>query len=82
MALLRPQAVRPAQQETGPAEEPGNRPEPVSREDMHMAERAGPAETPSVVVPDVGGANQVRVRAYNERLIMSLVRRHGALSKA
>ena len=47
-----------------------------------MAERAGPAETPSVVVPDVGGANQVRVRAYNERLIMSLVRRHGALSKA
>lgn len=29
-----------------------------------------------------GGANQVRVRAYNERLVLSLVRRHGALSKA
>ncbi len=37
-------------------------------------------------VPDVfdpgGGANQTRVRAYNERLVMSLVRRHGSLSKA
>ncbi|MCF6368032.1 ROK family transcriptional regulator [Rhizobium halophilum] len=29
-----------------------------------------------------GGANQVRVRAYNERLVLSLVRLHGALSKA
>jgi predicted NBD/HSP70 family sugar kinase len=37
-------------------------------------------------VPDVfdpgGGANLTRVRAYNERLVMSLVRRHGSLSKA
>jgi predicted NBD/HSP70 family sugar kinase len=29
-----------------------------------------------------GGANQTRVRAYNERLVLSLVRLHGALSKA
>ena len=29
-----------------------------------------------------GGANQVRVRAYNERLVLSLVRRHKGLSKA
>ena len=29
-----------------------------------------------------GGANQVRVKAYNERLVLSLVRRHGQLAKA
>ncbi|WP_112321163.1 ROK family transcriptional regulator [Oceanibium sediminis] len=29
-----------------------------------------------------GGANQARVRAHNERLVLSLVRRHGSLSKA
>ena len=29
-----------------------------------------------------GGANQVRVRAYNERLVLSLVRLHKSLSKA
>ncbi len=29
-----------------------------------------------------GGANQVGVRAYNERLVLSLVRLHGSLSKA
>ncbi|PZM12105.1 ROK family transcriptional regulator [Rhizobium tubonense] len=29
-----------------------------------------------------GGANQIRVREHNERLVLSLVRRHGALSKA
>ncbi|MEX3008463.1 ROK family transcriptional regulator [Hoeflea sp. TYP-13] len=29
-----------------------------------------------------GGSNQTRVRAYNERLVMSLVRRHGSLAKA
>jgi len=28
-----------------------------------------------------GGANQVRVRAYNERLVLSLVRRHASQSK-
>ncbi|MQW12147.1 ROK family protein [Sinorhizobium meliloti] len=41
---------------------------------------AGPPQ-PDVVDPS-GGANQTRVRAYNERLVMSLVRRHGSLSKA
>ena len=34
-----------------------------------------------IVIPS-GGANQVRVRAYNERLVLSLVRSHDALSKA
>ena len=29
-----------------------------------------------------GGANQIRVRAYNERLVLSLVRKHGGESKA
>ncbi len=40
----------------------------------------GPIQ-PEVIDPS-GGANQTRVRAYNERLVMSLVRRHGELSKA
>lgn len=34
------------------------------------------------VVDPSGGANQTRVRAYNERLVLSLVRRHQHLSKA
>ncbi len=34
------------------------------------------------VLDPSGGSNQVRVRAYNERLVMSLVRRHRELSKA
>ena len=34
------------------------------------------------VLDPSGGANQVRVRAYNERLVLSLVRRHSGLSKA
>mgnify|MGYP002527587183 CR=1 FL=1 len=29
-----------------------------------------------------GGANQSRVRDYNERLVLSLVRRHGSLAKS
>ena len=36
----------------------------------------------SRTVDPSGGANQVRVRAYNERLVLSLVRRHGELAKA
>jgi predicted NBD/HSP70 family sugar kinase len=36
----------------------------------------------ATVLDKTGGANQIRVRAYNERLVLSLVRRHGALSKA
>ncbi|MGV3551201.1 ROK family transcriptional regulator [Rhizobium sp.] len=39
-------------------------------------------ESATGVVDPMGGANQTRVRAYNERLVLSLVRRHGALSKA
>jgi predicted NBD/HSP70 family sugar kinase len=39
-------------------------------------------ETATLVVDPMGGANQTRVRAYNERLVLSLVRRHGSLSKA
>ncbi|MFP5078586.1 ROK family transcriptional regulator [Rhizobium sp. YIM 134829] len=48
----------------------------------------GPFSAPDqgTTLPDVvdpaGGANQTRVRAHNERLVMSLVRRHGSLSKA
>ena len=42
---------------------------------------AAPA-APAEILDPGGGANQVRVRAYNERLVMSLVRRHGSLSKA
>ncbi|WEX77856.1 ROK family transcriptional regulator [Sinorhizobium numidicum] len=41
----------------------------------------GGSTQPDVIDPS-GGANQTRVRAYNERLVMSLVRRHGSLSKA
>lgn len=33
-------------------------------------------------IPLAGGANQVRVRAHNERLVLSLVRLYGSLSKA
>ncbi len=36
----------------------------------------------SAVVDPSGGANQARVRVYNERLVLSLVRWHGSLSKA
>ncbi|MDO1585229.1 ROK family transcriptional regulator [Rhizobium oryzicola] len=39
------------------------------------------ASTPPIVGL-AGGSNQVRVRAYNERLVLSLVRLHGSLSKA
>ncbi len=34
------------------------------------------------IIDPSGGSNQTRVRAYNERLVMSLVRRHGSLAKA
>ncbi|MEZ2130833.1 MULTISPECIES: ROK family transcriptional regulator [unclassified Sinorhizobium] len=49
-----------------------------------MSSVEGPVSQP--VQPHIldtgGGSNQIRVRAYNERLVLSLVRRHGALSKA
>lgn len=40
------------------------------------------AEPRTVVLDTGGGSNQTRVRVYNERLVLSLVRRHGHLSKA
>ncbi|MCD2175388.1 ROK family transcriptional regulator [Rhizobium sp. C4] len=45
------------------------------------APEPGDGEAARIVIPS-GGANQVRVRAYNERLVLSLVRSHEALSKA
>ncbi|MEZ2221172.1 ROK family transcriptional regulator [Rhizobium sp. RCC_161_2] len=49
-----------------------------------MSPLQDPEETPTspLILDPSGGANQVRVRAHNERLVLSLVRRHGALSKA
>lgn len=47
-----------------------------------MSETSEPAGMPAIILDPSGGSNQVRVRAYNERLVMSLVRRHGELSKA
>ncbi|NML74308.1 ROK family transcriptional regulator [Rhizobium sp. S-51] len=42
-----------------------------------------PAGTTDVLPPATsGGANQIRVRAYNERLVLSLVRRQSGVSKA
>ncbi|TXH81688.1 MAG: winged helix-turn-helix domain-containing protein, partial [Rhizobium sp.] len=38
--------------------------------------------TPPAILDPTGGANQLGVRAHNERLVLSLVRRHDALSKA
>jgi predicted NBD/HSP70 family sugar kinase len=34
------------------------------------------------IVGLAGGSNQIRVRAHNERLVLSLIRLHGSLSKA
>ena len=34
------------------------------------------------IIDPSGGANQSRVRDYNERLVLSLVRRHGSLAKS
>jgi predicted NBD/HSP70 family sugar kinase len=52
-----------------------------------MPESQSPGADPSGAVPVYagphgGGANQIRVRAYNERLLLSLVRRTAGLSKA
>lgn len=48
---------------------------------MNMHGNQPPAMSPPAV-SFAGGSNQVRVRAYNERLVLSLVRQHGSLSKA
>ena len=43
----------------------------------------GPDSTPENTGSETaGGANLTRARAYNERLVLSLVRRHGELTKA
>ncbi|UNK38023.1 ROK family transcriptional regulator [Shinella sp. H4-D48] len=47
-----------------------------------IKDAASAMAAPADILDPSGGANQVRVRAYNERLVMSLVRRHGSLSKA
>ena len=39
-------------------------------------------ETNDRISDPSGGSNQTRVRAYNERLVLSLVRRHGNLAKS
>lgn len=50
--------------------------------DSNTRHLAGDPEGQSSVIDPMGGANQTRVRAYNERLVLSLVRRHGNQSKA
>ena len=47
-----------------------------------MSTMEGPSSGPVSPPNFSGGSNQTRVRAYNERLVLSLVRLHGALSKA
>lgn len=49
---------------------------------MSRTKKTDPGEEAGRIVIPSGGANQVRVRAYNERLVLSLVRSHGGLSKA
>lgn len=46
-----------------------------------MEDVVGPERGPPVLDP-AGGANQARVAAYNERLILSLIHRHGELAKS
>ena len=43
--------------------------------------KTAPSSTDRISDPS-GGSNQTRVRAYNERLVLSLVRRHGNLPKS
>ena len=40
-----------------------------------------PTKTERIIDPS-GGSNQTRVRAHNERLVLTLVRRHGQLAKS
>ncbi|MCO6176686.1 ROK family transcriptional regulator [Ciceribacter sp. RN22] len=49
---------------------------------MSSTEQPAPRSDLPQMVSAGGGANQVRVRAYNERLVLSLVRRQGGISKA
>ena len=54
----------------------------VGRKMNQQDAQTAPGEEKARVLDPSGGANQVRVRAHNERLILSLVRRHAGLSKA
>ncbi|MDM9619242.1 sugar kinase [Rhizobium sp. AC44/96] len=49
-----------------------------------MSSIGAPVQTPAQlpILSPAGGANQIRVRAYNERLVLSLVRLYGSQSKA
>jgi predicted NBD/HSP70 family sugar kinase len=48
-----------------------------------MTEAAGDDATVSETAAELGrGTNQIGVRLYNERLVLSLIRRHGSLPKA
>lgn len=50
---------------------------------MAAGGHATPGQTPQPPLTGAGGgANQIRVRAHNERLVLSLVRQHDGLSKA
>ncbi len=49
---------------------------------MPIPEEGGAFSSALPAAEPSGGANQTRVRAYNERLVLSLVRRHGSQSKA
>lgn len=44
--------------------------------------RTNNADSATGPAPQISGANQSGVRAHNERVILSLLRRHGSLSKA
>lgn len=48
---------------------------------MTIEDMSAQALAPQMHDP-AGGANQMRVRAYNERLVLSLVRRHGSQAKS
>jgi predicted NBD/HSP70 family sugar kinase len=49
-----------------------------------MSSIGGPVQAPAQlpILSPAGGANQIRVRAYNERLVLSLVRLYDSQSKA
>ncbi|MCO5734485.1 ROK family transcriptional regulator [Rhizobium sp. SSA_523] len=49
---------------------------------MTIDDNPSAALAPNFASGLAGGSNQVRVRAHNERLVLSLVRMHGSLSKA
>jgi hypothetical protein len=56
---------------------------PINGRSGHVV-HGGPVQTPAQlpILSPAGGANQIRVRAYNERLVLSLVRLYGSQSKA